>query len=566
MLKNAYCLTALWIMLPSAANSRPAEGVTLASSLNPSVYGEAVAFTATVAPSTATGSVTFYDGITVLETEPLIRGQAKLNTSLLAPGARSIRAYYRGDATNSPSDSTALTQKVIPVEGSGFTSPLPVLPGGMPDWVATGDFNGDGKTDLAIADFLAVSVSVLLGNGDGTFQSAVSYPANYPSSISVGDFNGDGAADLAVTNTLGGIGVLLGNGDGTFRAVVSYKVGSAAFGRDFCCRGVVVGDFNRDGIADLVSLSGDGVFSVFIGKGDGTFATAVDYGTPLNVSTSFSIAMGDFNGDNAPDLAIVGPTTTTIQLNNGDGTFRQTVAYPTGDPNELGDSATELSVAVADFNGDGKTDLAILDYQAVLVLLGNGDGTFFQPFAPFFGVYLGTTLTTGDFNGDGHIDIAVAIDGGATAGSIGLLLGNGDGSFQAAGRYPIGHTPASVATGDFNGDGRADLAIANYSDSNISILLGATLSLSQTITFAPLSNVTFGVLPFAASATASSGLTVTFASSSSSVCTVSANAVTIVGPGICSIAASQAGDAKYAAAATVEQKFSVNVHPRPVRR
>jgi len=172
-----------------------------------------------------------------------------------------------------------------------------------------GDFNSDGKPDLGVAnrgsfDSPATNISVLLGNGDGTFQPAVNYGAGIgPSSVAVADFNADGKPDLVIANvgpyeqftyTGGDVSVLLGNGDGTFQAAVNYNAGIGP-------SSVSVGDFNRDGKADLAVVNVGSDVSVLLGNGDGTFRTAFNYGAG---SGPAAVAVDDFNGDGAPDLAV----------------------------------------------------------------------------------------------------------------------------------------------------------------------------------------------------------------------------------------------------------------------
>jgi hypothetical protein len=332
--------------------------------------------------------------------------------------------------------------------------------------VAVGDFNGDGKPDLAIANYSDNSVSVLLGNGDGTFRSHVDYPTGAePFSVAVGDFNGDRRLDLAVANWYdGSVSMLLSNGDGTFQARVDYPVGSLP-------RSVAVGDFNGDGKLDLV-VAGTGTISIYtgsvgvlLGNGDGTFQS------PLNYPEAYqpSVAVGDFNGDGKLDLVVensfshYGSGPLDVLLGNGDGTFQPPIEYPIG-----GDC-----VVVGDFNGDGKPDLAILGApetvfgNSVSILLGNGDGTFQTPVA--FATGNGSdSIAVVDLNGDGKQDLAVA----NTDNSVSVLLGNGDGTFQIHVDYPTAASPFSVAMGDFNGDAKQDLAVANSGDNSVSILLG----------------------------------------------------------------------------------------------
>ena len=376
--------------------------ISLNSSPNASVFGRVVTLSAAVTPAAASGNVTFYDGITVLGTTKLSGGSAALTTILLPSGSRSLKAYYAGDTTFASSTSSTVVQTVNAIPGGRFQAPVHYSAGFLPFSVAIGDFNSDGKVDLAVANFSSNNVSVLLGRGDGTFQTAVNYGAGHgPQSIAVGDFNGDGLADIAVANAAeSNVSVLLGNGDGTFRAPVN-------FGAEGYPVSVAIADFNGDGKADLAIANTNGHnVSVLLGNGDGTFRQTVNYSAG---SAPSAIAVADFNGDGRPDLAVTDKMDNNVGvlLGNGDGTFQPSVNYDTG--------TGAYSVAVGDFNGDGKADLAVEASGHVGVLFGNGNGTFRT--GASYGADYAFSLAVGDFNGDGIADLADS--------NISVLLGLG---------------------------------------------------------------------------------------------------------------------------------------------
>jgi subtilase family serine protease len=344
--------------------------------------------------------------------------------------------------------------------------------GDLPYSVAVGDFNGDGMPDLAVANNWSDTVTILLGNGDGTFTAQSVSPAtgSGPIAVVVGDFNGDGKADLAVANAASDtVTILLGNGDGTFTAqTVSPPTGSEPYS-------VAVGDFNGDGIPDLAVANNSGkTVTILLGNGDGTFNLAPSLST---AGYAEFVAVGDFNGDGIPDLAVTTATTTvangfvSIFLGNGDGTFAPASSPATG--------FFPLGIAVGDFNGDGKADLAVANYanSTFTILLGNGDGTFTPAPSPAVG-YVPWSVAVGDFNGDGKADLAVT-NSSLSSLSVSILLGNGDGTFTTAPSPSTGSGPVSVAVGDFNKNGIADLVVANANNDTLTVL---TTQLTQKVT------------------------------------------------------------------------------------
>ena len=391
--------------------------------------------------------------------------------------------------------------------------------------VAVADVNGDGNPDLVVPNPCASStectngtVSVLLGNGDGTFQAAVSYSSGgfYPLSVAATDVNGDGKPDLVVANecasstdcTNGTVSVLLGNGDGTFQAAVSYGSGG------YVAVSVEAADVNGDGKPDIVvsnycassSNCNNGMVGVLLGNGNGTFQPAVSYGSGGYITLSLAVA--DVNGDSKPDLIVISTcatnsdpcvtgSTVSVLLGNGNGTFQAAVAYGSG-------GYVALSVAVADVNGDNKPDLVVANDCAsstdcnngtIGVLLGNGDGTF-QTAVPFgSGGSYAVSVAVADVNADGKPDLVVAntcnIGIDCTNGVVGVLLGNGDGTFQAAVIYGSGGWEAdSVAVANMNGDGTPNLVVANLCVSSTNCANGTVSMLINLL--GPVASITGG--------------------------------------------------------------------------
>jgi hypothetical protein len=326
------------------------------------------------------------------------------------------------------------------------------------------DLNNDGSTDLVTANFDAGTVSVRLGNGDGTFRDPVNFTVGHgPDALAVADFNGDGRDDLAVANFLDGtVSVLFGNGDGTFQAQQTYAVGKEP-------DAIVAGDFNGDGIPDLaVANYGSGTVSILLGRRGGGFQVPITL--PVGAGPR-ALALADVDGDGTPDL-VVGDYLShdvTVLLGDGRGNFRaeSPVVLPAGPE----------SLATGDFNGDGVPDVAVACPAdgGVFLLPGQrlataGPGGYALG-APQLVASAGTpvALAAGDFNGDGRLDLAYA---DSNANVVRVLLGRGDGTFQARAPFSVEPYPFALAAGDFSNDGRLSLVTANGLGVPVSVALG----------------------------------------------------------------------------------------------
>ena len=256
------------------------------------------------------------------------------------------------------------------------------------------DVNGDGKLDLVVTDATNF-IWILLGNGDGTFKSPkYFYAGNQPYSPVTGDFNGDGKLDIAVVNTPdNSISILLGNGDGTFQSPISVSVpGESPFT-------LAVGDFNRDGNLDLAVGNLDSTFfSILLGNGDGTFKTGQLSLVPFTLT--FGMMAADFNNDGKLDLIVNDDYLPMIFLGNGDGTFQQGSVIPGYDG---------FSFSAADMNADNKLDWVGTGQHSVTLNLGNSDGIFPRLYSTYAGSGFPSQnngAVVADFNNDGKLDTA----------------------------------------------------------------------------------------------------------------------------------------------------------------
>jgi uncharacterized repeat protein (TIGR01451 family) len=335
--------------------------------------------------------------------------------------------------------------------------------GTNPASIATADFNGDGRPDLAVANMLSDNISILLADGPGHFAPPVNYAAGLrPWWVAAGDINGDGKPDLAVANGSGGsVSVYLGNGHGGFDPLPQVSVGGP-------CRSLAIADLNGDGKADL-AVAKEMTVAVLLGIGSGGFGPPVDYAVGSN---AVSVTTADFNGDGKPDLAVANQSSNNVSilLGNGSGGFGPPLNLPVG--------TSPSQVVVGDFNGDAKADVAVSNYgsRSVYTLMGDGTGGFGP--VSIYAVGDGPWgLVGADLNNDSKLDLAVVNRNGHT---VSLLLGNGTGGFIVSSvSFGAGRSPLSIISSDFNNDGKVDLAVANnhffpfeQSSADVSVLLG----------------------------------------------------------------------------------------------
>jgi hypothetical protein len=415
--------------------------------------------------------------VAIVSTTPAVCKTASVLVTVVGVGMCSITASQGGNASFSAAPSVTRNFTVSQASPSVALVAAPGSPFDLgsttPRSMVVGDFSGFGVQDLATANFQSANITVLLGNSSGSFSAAAGSPfgvGSQPDSVAVGDFNGDGIQDLAAANYGDGtVTVLLGTNTGGFTAAPGgpFTVGMNP-------SALVVGDFNGDGIQDLATAnSGSNNVTVLLGTGLGGFAVAS--GGPFTVGTNPSaLVVADFNGDGFDDLALAnsGSGNVTVLLGNGTGGF----TVPLGSPFTVG--TTPSALVVADFNGDGKPDLAVANVGSsnVTVLLGNGTGGFAAPTGSPFPVGSEPySIVAGDFNGDGFPDLATANYGNS---DVTVLQGNGHGAFASVPGDPftVGSGPVSLVVGEFSGSGIVDLATANYDDNTVTVLMGTAVA------------------------------------------------------------------------------------------
>jgi hypothetical protein len=452
-----------------------------------------VSLTATVTSNgkpVAPGLVVFCRATAKYCQDTAVLGQAQLTSAgtatlnlILPVGNYKVRAIFQGTNVVAGSSSAARDVTVI---GKFATATTVSAAGGPGNYSLTGTVTSFGYPDptgeLSFkdeADRDSPLTRARLGPATSGYAIVDANSSPVQTLGVAADFNRDGRLDQAVLNAEGGISVLLGNGDGTFTMKSSPAVGNDPYA-------IAVGDFNGDDIPDLaVANNQDSTVSILLGKGDGTFTAADSPSTPTYPE---AIAAGDFNGDGNVDLVVCGYNNELqILFGNGDGTFTPAAIQANG---IYGPTA----IGVSDFNGDGKADLVVASLGGISVFLGNSDGTLTA--APPLPVVCDDAcpgVAVADFNQDGKPDLAVADRGELDnyVGGVFILLGNGDGTFASGGNTAPGYA-IYVSVGDFNGDGIVDLVVGQNQYTSTDVYLGAK---DGTFIHQPVTNTTSFFLP-----------------------------------------------------------------------
>ncbi len=449
-------------------------------------------------------------------------GAAAFAPAVTLPMAYQTKAVAIGDLNGDAKPDLAIAtniDKVVVRYGNGlgdFTPSATFAADSGVNALVIADLNGDGARDIATSCGTGASVAVLINDGTGSFSAPLIIHLStglfgMPRSIVAGDWNGDGKMDLAVAEIAPRVALLMGNGVGGFAPHVDLMVGPA-------CADLAAGDLDADGVLDLVvadaqsigsSTPSPGSLSVLRGDGHGGFLGTV---TIPAISNPYETAVDDLNGDGKPDIAVAGEKGVAILFANGSGGFSPPSLYQAG--------AVPRSIAIGDWNGDKKKDVLIANSGSndITILQGDGAGSF-TPGVSLAGGTGPSHIAVADVNGDGKLDVVVVRTGTALVGVIlgnglggvisitnvepgqatssyvaigdvnhdakldlvvtnpnsdrvSIMLGNGTGGFQTLQNFPTGGNPRAVVIGDFNRDGNQDLAIAAAVSNQISVLIG----------------------------------------------------------------------------------------------
>lgn len=389
------------------------------------------------------------EGLSAIFDKFLVKGSKELLAAEDIKGKRPVYAPSRPSTPSVPEFDNAGTA-VVGTTGGSYSSPTTIAILDEPEWMEAGDFNGDGIPDLVASSQSDMKTAVYLGNGDGTFRTGASFDTDHGTSGVVVDLDNDGKLDFVVNNDFeNALYIYKGNGDGTFSRSGAdhggYKSGNLTYA-----------DFNNDGkldlyfVQDLYDTAEGAISSIAFGNGDGTFKAIV---TSYSGPSAGTVAIGDFNGDGIPDIAMANTVEDTffVTLGNGNGTFKVAGSF---------DSNIDVNVATADFDGDGILDIISNGHYTddVVFHKGNGDGTFRAAVSYAAGIGNWSQPRIVDLNGDGKLDV---MNGDPEGSSVFYLLGNGDGTFKAVQSY-ASQGARKTAVADFDRDGVLDIISTGF--------------------------------------------------------------------------------------------------------
>ena len=358
-------------------------------------------------------------------------------------------------------DSSGSVCVLLAYHNGSFINQISNTTGASPESIAIADFNNDTLLDIVVVNY-DNNIGILLGYGNGYFDNQISHPTDFSlSSISVGDINSDKILDLIIVNYAdNGISVFLGFDNGSFRDPLTYYLG-------FRPIYVTIGHLNNDDKLDIIVLNSMRYYlHIIFGYGNGSF------GNPITLSagkTPFVAAVADLNNDDRSDIVVANRDDKHISVFIYSQIQLTTKHISSG----LDNDSRLQCIAVNDFNNDNILDIAIVNHgtKTIGLLIGNGDGSFNKETVISLDWNANSkSIVIGDFNKDKQIDLAVT---NAGTYNIDLILGNGKGGLtrQRNDGYTLDRPPSIIVADDFNHDGQSEIVVAYDNSSNIDILI-----------------------------------------------------------------------------------------------